>query len=78
MSTDVKIGLWIQRDKEGNSYMSGKDQHGNKVYCRKNSYKKTEKQPDYILIYQTAEQKAEAVSAPASRPIQETDEDIPF
>lgn len=44
-------GLWQQKDKNGNTYFSGKF-GDKKIKIFKNSYKKGEKDPDWIL-YET-------------------------
>ena len=63
MSEFIKItGLWAGKDKNGNAYMKGNlndksiealntalEEGALKVMIFKNTYKKTENQPDYIL-----------------------------
>jgi uncharacterized protein (DUF736 family) len=74
MAQEDKIGaLWLQKDKNGKTYMSGSVGE-TKVVIFKNNYKKEDKHPDYI-VYEKQGRKEE----PERHPGDDTQGgDIPF
>lgn len=64
-------GLWLQTDKNGNSYMSG-TLGGARVLIFKSKDKKSSKHPDYYLCFGSREPK------PTDRTDDVTHEDAPF
>lgn len=44
----IKLGgLWKNQDKNGNDYFSGGFTYGSKLLVMKNTFKKSEKEPDF-------------------------------
>jgi hypothetical protein len=85
MSEMIKVtGLWANKDKNGNQYLSGNLTPTIKILIFKNSYKSTDKHPDYIMSFAQNMKKDDA--APASdvnteSPFQEPEQnepDLPF
>lgn len=74
MSEMVKIGaLWSGKDKDGNSYLSGKMDSA-RLLVFKNNRKQNEKSPDWI-VYVTRDEKRDdngSVDGPPDH------EDVPF
>jgi len=69
-------GLWLQKDKSGNTYMSGSIGDV-KVAIFKNTFKKEgEKTPDY-RVYPKLERAAPPAEAQAAAPVPE-ETDVPF
>ena len=63
--------LWLKENKKGNKFMSGEIEIGDeKIYITvfKNSYKKEDKHPDYLIYLNDDEDKEEA----------NNQDDIPF
>ena len=74
MAQEDKIGaLWLQKDKNGNTYMSG-NVGDTKVVIFKNTYKKEDKHPDYVVYEKTAKKEEPKYNR---QPGDDT-EDIPF
>ena len=48
-------GLWKQKDKDGNSYLSGKLNPNTKIFIFPNDYKSEETRPDYNLFLSPVE-----------------------
>lgn len=49
-------GLWKQKDKQGRTYLSG-SLGSARLLVMPNDYKKTEKEPDYVVYVVPAEKK---------------------
>lgn len=67
-------GLWIKKDKNGNTYMAGKLGSLN-VLVMKNTFKKEDKQPDYKIMLAPPKPKNEA---PGASQEQNESDDFPF
>lgn len=65
-------GLWIKKDKNGNTYMTGKLGSAN-IMVMKNKYKKEDKHPDYKILVANPKPKNEAPGANNSQ-----EEELPF
>jgi hypothetical protein len=52
-------GLWSGKDKNGDEYLSGKLTYSSRICIFKNKYKKTDKDPDYLIRLCKAEPKKE-------------------
>ena len=64
---NIRLGLWLQKDKNGKAYMSGSFTYGSKIYVNKNDHKKSDKDPDYFVSFVPTEPK-EQQAAPAAHP----------
>ncbi len=54
----VKLGgLWINKTREGKVFMSGSFGYSAQILVFKNEYKKTDKDPDYIVYLGQKERK---------------------
>jgi uncharacterized protein (DUF736 family) len=60
MEGAIKLtGLWKQKDKSGQTYLSGSLSPISKVIVMPNTYKKSEKDPDYFFYLGSAKEKRE-------------------
>ena len=72
MEGTVKItGLWKQKDKNGNTYLSGSLSPVSRVLVMPNTYKKEDRDPDYFF-YLGANQEKKG----APKPKQDTGDDL--
>ena len=69
-------GLWMNKTKSGETYMSGSLGNVN-VLIFKNKNKKTEKHPDYTLMF-GPKQKRKAPTTDPYSPAPEADSEVPF
>ncbi len=61
-------GLWINKSKSGNTYMSGGFGFGGRVFIFRNKSKQRDSDPDYVL----------KIGAKADRANKEVDDEPPF
>lgn len=75
-------GLWENKDRKGNTYLSGNLSPGVRVLVFKNNYKQNEREPDYrlCLAKRTHDERNDS-SAPGGGPSAQSsssDDAIPF
>lgn len=59
-SNMIKVGgLWSNKDKDGNSYLTGKLNPGVKILIFKNKYRESENHPTHILYIAPVEQQGQ-------------------
>jgi len=78
-------GLWASKTKDGRTYLSGGATFGTRVVILPNSFKKKEKDPDYMLWlaekqkYEAQENSEESATEDTTQTEPErVDDDIPF
>ncbi len=70
-SDKIKLtGLWKSQTKAGEAYLAGKISPSMRLLILPNSYKKSDKEPDFIAYMTPAKEEAEE---PASRKAKEVD-----
>ena len=86
MSEMIKVtGLWANKDKNGNQYLSGNLTPTVRILIFKNKFKDTNKHPDYVMSFAQVAKKDDAAPAsdvntesPFPQEPEQNETDLPF